>query len=392
MGTGHLRPSVDPTQGDGGAGEAVPRQPGWRLAAVIGTALVAVLAVIFMVMGSHSTAPDDSAGAPGSGSASAGVMVTIDSLYFVDAHRGFALVAACGGNGRNCGHSLDVTTDGGASWTPRPVPWGGSDEIDDSPRLYVFDANHLVLDAETGGHLRWASTDGGGTWKPVARPGTGTVTAAPKGSKVVGEDRDYWGGGSGGPLFALSPDGTGHWLAHQPTATDGLDSDPVVGPDGTLWLSAADGTTQRVEFSQDAGRTWHSTPTPASATGACVIAAPNQAVYLGCVGDPDNVMYRTTDHGLSWQHIDAPDQWTSMVTAPVTGAPLAISDTGDVYRLGTNDQFVEVPDTPQATSLASAGQYAALVTGGNSGLAYYISPDGETWQQITPTGQPSPGG
>jgi len=219
------------------------------------------------------------------------------------------------------------------------------------------------------------------------------VSAAPQGSKVVGEDRDYWNGGTGGPLFALSPDGTGHWLAHQPAATDGLDSDPVVGPDGTLWLSAADSTTQRVEFSQDAGRTWHSAPTPAAATGACVISAPAQGgVYLGCVGDMNNLIYRSTDHGVSWKSIAAPEQWTSMVTAPVTGTPLSISDTGEVYRLGANDRFVKVPDTPQGTSLADAGQYAALVAGGNGGLAYYISPDGETWQQITPTGQPSPGG
>ncbi len=391
-GTGRLRHSVDPNRGDGGGtGESAPRRPAWRLAALIGTALVAVLAVIFMITGGRTVPPDDSAGGPESGPPTGGTTLTLDSLDFVDAHRGFALVEACNGDGLDCGHALDVTADGGATWTSRPVPWGASDEIDDSPRLYVFDATHLVLDAATGGQLRWASTNGGTTWKPVPRPGKGTVMAAPKGSKVVGEDRDYWNGGSGGPLFALSPDGTGHWLAHQPTATDGLDSDPVPGPDGTLWLSAADGTTQRVEFSQDAGRTWQSAPTPASATGACLIAAPALGgVYLGCAGDPNNAIYRTTDHGLSWQHITAPEQWTSMVAAPVTGAPLSTSDTGVVYRMGTDDRFVQVPDAPQASALAAAGQYAVLVTGVSDSLAYYISPDGETWQQIMPPGQPGP--
>jgi len=338
-----------------------------------------------MMSGGHLPVP--AAAAPvtpshhGSRSAAAR-MVTIDDLRFVDSRHGFTVVTTCQPDGEDCLHTLAATADAGRTWHGSQMPWGPADDASDGPRLFAFDTRHLVLDADAGGHRRWRSADGGATWQPAKEPGTATVAAAPAHSMIVAEDPEYWGG-PGGPLFALSPDGSGRWLAHQPADLDDLDGDPVVAHDGGVWVTGgADGTPEWVAVSRDHGRTWHTSTTPALATGACTLLAPSTVAYLGCAGDTRPAVYRSADSGRTWRPTAAPTGWSTLVTAGAV--PLCAEDAGTVYALGKRGSFERVDGAPPATALAGAGAYAVLVTGDAAGVSYYLSIDGTAWREITP--------
>ena len=349
--------------------------------------VLGTVTLLFMVTGGRAVVPAAQVPATGGHYGSALTpgthMVTIESLDFVDARTGFALVTTCQPDGEDCAHTLAMTSDTGLTWRATNVPWGPADETSDTPRLYVFDRLHLVLDADVDDHRRWRSQDGGVSWRPVADPGRGTVPAAPPGSMIVAEDPGSWGA-TGGPLFALAPDGTGRWLAHQPAGPDDLDGDPVRAPDGGIWLTGgATGAPEWVAISRDRGRTWRSVRTPAAATGTCTLLIPAGTAYLGCVGDPAPVVYRSTDGGRSWQVIHAPAAWS--ILAAAGAVPLCTDEAGTVYTLTRAGAFARVANAPPATAVASAGAYAVLVTGA-TGLRYLVSADGTDWREITPSG------
>jgi hypothetical protein len=372
--------------------QAGQRPNSWR-AGALAVATLAVLTLLFMIAGGHSAVPTAQVPATGGhhGSAlSPGThLVTIDSLRFVDLRYGFALVTTCQQDGEDCVHTLASTADGGVTWQARVPPWGPADDVADGPRMYVFDARHLVLDADQAGHRRWSSADAGATWRPVAEPGSRTVAAAPAGSVIVAEDPEYWGG-TGGPLFAMAPDGTGRWLTRQPAGAGDLDGDPVAAPDGSVWLTGGEeGGAHWVAVSRDRGRTWQRRTAPAIATGACTLVTPAGGAYLGCAGDASPAVYRSTDTGRTWRAIAAPADWSTLVTAG--GTPLCAGDAGAVYVLGPRGTFGQVA-APPATAVAAVGAYAVLVTGGSPQLRYFLSADGATWREITPGGLDRPGG
>lgn len=363
--------------------ELAAQRPASQRAGALAGALLAIVTLLFMVTGRHVQIPAANEPATGGQADAAGThMVTIDGLSFVDQQRGFALVSTCVPGGADCVHALAATTDGGRTWRSSAIPWGPADDSSDSARLYVFDAHRLVLDADQDGHRRWRSADAGLTWQAVADPGNRKVAAAPAGSMVVVEDPDYWGG-AGGPLFALSPNGTGHWLAHQPADMDDLDGDPTTGPDGTVWLTGGrNGAAQWVAVTRDRGRTWRRWTSPAIATGACLLAVPGGSAYLGCVGDSAPAVYRSTDGGRTWRAMAAPAGWSTLAVAG--SAPLCTGEKGTVYRLSGGGAFAAVAAAPLATALASAGTYAVLVAGGGTALHYFVSSDGAAWREITP--------
>jgi hypothetical protein len=249
----------------------------------------------------------------------------------VDSQHGFLLLMRCtdAQTLTTCVAHLDATTDGGATFTQRP-PLPLDTSVFGMTQLYVFDADHLVLDqpaaidisayTANGGPdgpplpsgfpsdfrsgfpsdfpsgfpsdfasgypidppsgippslpapQRWASADGGRTWQSVSIKPAGTVATIPLGDQLDiagGMDGVITKGTPATDVYAMSPSGRTYTLAGAPVASSMDTSD--AGP------------------------------------GAALTRPINGSYFLNNVTGDDSLMV-STDQGATWHPVHMPDK------------------------------------------------------------------------------------
>jgi BNR/Asp-box repeat protein len=248
-----------------------------------------------------------------------------------------------------CTARLDATTDGGATFAALP-PLPVTNAMIGTTQLYLFDAEHLVLDqpagidpsaliaaegsagpsgfptglpsgfptdfssgsftAPPGGFPsdfptdyptdlptvpaeRWASADGGMTWQKVSTKPVGTVDTVPVGDQLVVAFSyvDVASEKSPADVFAMDPDGTTHTLAHAPAATpmaDDAAGSPFGAPNVVAGSYFLNGNDDgSLLVSTDQGATWHKVHTPGSDGDLSVIGGTSGRMYGDLSTDGD---------------------------------------------------------------------------------------------------------
>lgn len=188
----------------------------------------------------------------------------LDSVGFPDAGHGFA----AGGNFSKLGmfpqRAVMVSTDGGNHWT-QVYAAGGSSSGAGTGNGGPFDSIHFVsardgyalvggcamgANGPCGGSL-WFSTDGGTTWSRSSASGL---------HLAINGAADVWlvgGGPAGSSVMWHSTDGARNWSAVADPAAVGIAA--LLGSGSTLYLDTAAGQ----YLSTDSGRSWQPLPSAA---------------------------------------------------------------------------------------------------------------------------------
>jgi len=275
-----------------------------------------------------TASPTDSAG---TGISWAGIVggapVAPTSGDFADASHGYLLVARCDQTGSKlCQAGLEVTADGGATWTARELP-AQPFQLDTSQRpgysaqIYALASQTVVYDRPDAGrtpHRRFITTDAGLHWRELAIT-PGPVTAEMPPDCRPGLFEMMLNGQSGPTVGCLTSDGTALPLA-TPPATATSTSRLIRATDGSVWVDTrsarhtSGGYGPDLWVSHDAGRTWQPAATPfaaptedQAADGQLFTADGHTAYYLAfdTVGPTRAVrLYRSHNAGASWNLID----------------------------------------------------------------------------------------
>jgi hypothetical protein len=324
---------------------------------------------------------------------------------FVDDGHGYLLVFSCtDASAQDCRARLRATTDGGVTFTDRPVP--SFDGL--SPRVanvWVFDASALVFDAIVGRpgedstvSRRWASADGGLTWRSVPTAPAGPIAEIPAGAMLVGppelEPRP-------GPPLVLTADGTTYTLATAPAAEMKLPNflpRPNRYP-GAHFLTGTDG---RLFVSTDRGASWQ----PADTGGRIrleIIGGKGDRVFGVLEDDVDGSpsaapnLYVSDDRGRTWTGVAWPaltpvvtpspgaeggvEQHVDLAVLPTGGVLLA--DRARLWRLPPGgDRFDPVATDWTPGILGLDGVVLGLRGTTEADVGLYLTIDGDRWQRI----------
>lgn len=318
---------------------------------------------------------------------------------FVDSRHGVLEIQVCdlppttaGSSQPGCGVSISVTDDGGATFVNRPLPAG----VGESPSLYVFDANDLVLLLEPPQAdiaRRWVSHNGGASWQTVPATSVGTVATIPAGAQLYSDDPSTKFETS---VYVLTADGVARRLTGVP---DGRvwDANPELGNisytganHGEFFLNYAPGGPEVPWMTGDDGRTWQKLVLPEPVSDFQMLGfdgthffAKIQPSNFDTASPPDARLYLiTSTDGLHWQSVPLP---TFTAAASGTGS----LDAEDYPNL------VSAPSTPSAGP--TSGSYssylidAAMSVGGlllcDETTLWRISPGKTTFEPIV--GAPS---
>ena len=235
--------------------------------------------------------------------------------WFVDGEHGFIDTQDCrdatvSASGRSCGRALLATSDGGRTFAVRTLPAGSSQQ----DRLYVFDAQHLVINTDwTGGVAgrthRWASSDAGRTWRSVSPTPSGAVTTIPEGGQLF-ELTTAAGRRLVETDYVLLADGSSYRLEGTPGGLVTGDHNPFTGEiGGRFFMTTAPGGPLAVWSSSDRGASWQRAVLPAPAQEFTVMGFGGgryvAAAQLNGVGGPGEPALTSTD-GVHWQIVPPP--------------------------------------------------------------------------------------
>lgn len=241
---------------------------------------------------------------------------------FVDGEHGFLDTQDCrdatvSASGRSCGRTLLATSDGGRSFAVRTLPAGSSRQ----DRLYVFDAQHLVVTTDwTGGVAgashRWVSSDAGRTWRSVSPAPSGTVSTIPEGGQLF-ELTTAAGRRLAETDYVLLANGSSYRLAGTPGGLVTGGHNPFTGEiGGRFFMTTAPGGPLAVWSSSDRGASWQRAVLPAPAQDFTVMGF-GGGRYLAAaelngvggpgdgVGGPGDPALTSTD-GVHWQMVPSP--------------------------------------------------------------------------------------
>jgi hypothetical protein len=301
---------------------------------------------------------------------------------------------------RGCSELL-ASSDGGASWLSRgsttypPTVLGARTLMRFTGYLATEDP---TLDARRAMEL---STDGGATWSPMPREGPPIDAVPPGGALADGFTRE---------LTVFDPaQGRLRPLAHRPVLLRELGMPAVIGPGG-IWVTGLNRQTGRpsVAVSHDGGATWIERELPVTAVlpqptmfngeidpnasrglGLQVIARDGLTAYAtilipGTMGSLHT--FRTTDGGLSWQAVaDRPTTPSYIYAWMASGGRIVASlparkDDEPIQR------YVTSTDGADYAPAAPPG-LPALLEAIDGSIAYsdsavYVSDDGWSWREV----------
>lgn len=326
---------------------------------------------------------------------------------FLDARHGWVVLERCwqvdyaGPNQQReqCANVLEVTTDGGATFTEHPLPTS----LDPSSfQLYVFDASHLVLAENVTNdntapppfmvdRARWTSSDGGATWKPVSLALGSPLDSIPTGAQILVN-----GPSTNEPITVLTADGVAHVLtpAAAYPATQVVYGSIIapmspVGPvGGAFYLYGQTGSGYSARVSHDQGRTWPSSHLPRNEMGIVVIGSDGDWTYAIGIDSgfgPPN-LYASHD-GLDWQAVPAPRADTNAngsahspgyATLPSVG--LLVDDGAQIWRTVGTAGLTAVPDPVETRNLIGCGPTAVALRIDRGGtITIATTSDGVHW-------------
>jgi photosystem II stability/assembly factor-like uncharacterized protein len=210
--------------------------------------------------------------------------VEVAAVGLLDRQDGWALVVRLD-TGVETGRDLLLTSDGGATWSVRPWPFGHSD----GPFFSAFDVGWYL-----GPVLNWTA-DAGRAWSPVVLPAHVGIPELP----------------------VFLPDGTGYLL----TSNGSYVGRP--GPGGTLLVTT------------DRGATWtRRSDLPTGATGGLQVLTDRDMLLRGSTTGVENghpaldVLMTSHDGGRSWELAPLPDRDVS-ITVLGEGAAVMVVTHGD---------------------------------------------------------------
>jgi photosystem II stability/assembly factor-like uncharacterized protein len=230
---------------------------------------------------------------------------TVESIGFVDADNGWALVAHEPA-GAPAVSDLYRTRDGGATWSLllRDAPVVGSLAFDTSDRGWAVSRKGAQL---------VATTDGGRTWREVTVPTPAPYSGLPLGVLSVhvrGSIIVAFGGQPTGmlfsPFFDVSPDDGRTWsLRPGPRALPGTLPNAFDVADADHW---ALGWSNVLYVTDDGGKTWINRAQFAGVSEITDIALLDANVaFVSGIADPSSestVVLRTIDSGDHWTTVD----------------------------------------------------------------------------------------
>ena len=224
----------------------------------------------------------------------------ITDVEFLDADRGFALVADC--QVTQCQQlTVASTADGGLTWAlylpPTPLPAGRKAV----PELLAFGPDELVLTYPEP----YYSADGGNRWLPARPSPPQPVALIPQGAQL--RVRPAASGGCAGGVVEVWVFEYGHRgdLAVQPPI-DPCWTNGTPAADGAFWVGGTDRRTgaPALAVTRDRGKTWQVPALAGSAGGApagswaqvSTLGAYAYAVVVGPDGHLGSI-YRSVDQG-----------------------------------------------------------------------------------------------
>jgi photosystem II stability/assembly factor-like uncharacterized protein len=362
-----------------------------------GAALVAVAAVAFLVR-PDSQPPPEVAQPPRPEPVYAAEGITINGLpdpaaaldlpgtvtdvEFTDPEHGYA-VTACFGAGAGCRPAFAATSDGGRSWTERPMPAGVPRDahtelvvfVDGSLTLRAGDRTYSVRDGDAGeDEPRWHPASAGNATLSAVRAGE-VLRLRPGGPGCAGGVVEVWTPGFA-PRGALhrQPDLDVCWVSAVPSAT------------GAWWVGGVSGGRAAVAVSRDGGATWRREVFSVDGTARVALLGGHVYAVASGVDGALRAVFHSADRGESFRRVDTGALPKAMAGDPVPlldGRLLLVEPTGE-WQVSKDDGATfraAVGTLPAVGRLARTPAGYVAYDLFNAGWTAF-SADGTTWRKL----------
>ncbi len=326
--------------------------------------------------------------------------MTVLSVSFVTASRGWLLATPCANQPRTC-RTVVVreTADGGRSWFPVSAPSAPPADVYQSSPPAGAVGTILFTSGGRGwafGPALWQTTDGGATWRRVNGPGGQVQDVAVDAGRVLAlteRCRPCRMQVYAAPVYAAAA-GTDDWRAVPGASSTGARN-------AVLAVSGADGylAGPSVLLGGSVNGRWHPLPFPCRGDWTAVpAAAAGGLLFLGCAAQPGagsqlKAGYLSADGGHTWHQVTAPpdDGYLGSASMSPAGTILLSGDRMDIYLSWDRGRsWHESPSLAGAAATAGAGfPLTGSILTGTFGYAFqqsvvWLTRDGgHTWTSVT---------
>jgi photosystem II stability/assembly factor-like uncharacterized protein len=275
---------------------------------------------------------------------------SIQTASILDANHFFA--------GINSYQYIDITSNGGASWTPS-ASYSGS-----TSAIYAVDQNTIYSGTED--YILYYSTNGGGSWEAMTLPdGFYINSMLTNGSKL-------YAGTVGGNLGISTDNGASWRLTTQPGGN--FNYGLYMTPQGQMYVGGSNGS---VMTSTDGGASWDTLPAYPDFQQIFSITQDGGTLY---VASEDFGVMHSTNNGNSWTDTNLFGVTTT--TVAVDGGVIYTNVSGEVkYSTDRGASFTATATQPDPSSSVLSLFFAGstLYAGTASGKVAYSNDQGNTW-------------
>lgn len=262
--------------------------------------------------------------------------------------------------------------DGGKAWNP-----ANQGLLDTTVNVLWVDSSHpsvLLAGTEFGGLFR--TSDGAATWTPVLSDASVSAIVSVSGGIIAGTAVG----------IELSSDDGLTWTILQRTvsgvrcmAVNGTDI--IAGLDGgdILWKGSSDSTWRTVASNPNL-TIWDIAIDPVN---------PTVAYYARGYGGKSNAVFRTMDHGISWENINAPTStnggFSQALAVRASDRAIVVAGQGMLYQsldFGSTWERLNGPWDSRKIFLLPTS--SSMVIGSDQGL-HWSDDGGHTWRDLTST-------